>query len=257
MKDKKLGNIILVFILILVVGFAIYAYTKFDNKNKQDAEAELIPVEEQIATDIKNGAITCYGYGGVEKIGFLNYEDAVNKIIEFYNNSDGESMASIMDFAANAVYEHKGLENFDENLYKLVTDAENYKDEYFNDSLIIMSEMLKRQEKNYISSLDEYKVKMKLEEFSELKKVEGSQFLYETIAKIKIDDKIEKQDFNSNTKITLISYDGGKSFYVLRMDEVADNQEDSKKDSKEEKQNENKEESSDANEVEDEKDKEE
>ena len=45
--------------------------------------------------------------------------------------------------AAYSVYDHKGLENFDENLYTLVTDAENYKDEYYNDSLIIMSSMLR------------------------------------------------------------------------------------------------------------------
>lgn len=248
MENKKKGNIILVIVLIFVIGFAIYAYIRFDNKNKQEAQANLIPVEEQIATDIKNGAITCYGYGGVQKIGFLNYEDAINKVIEFYNDSDGESMASMMDFAGNAVYEHKGLDNFDENLYKLVTDAENYKDEYYNDSLIIMSTMLKKQEEAYIEALDKYKVKMKLEELSELKQVEGSQFLYETTAKIKIDDKTEKKEFNSNTKFTLISYDGGKSFYILRMDEIPeednsnDKNDEDKKESSEESEDENKQE---------------
>lgn len=238
MKEKNIFNVVLVIILVLAISFAVYAYIRFDNKNKQEEQAKLIPVEEQIATDIKNGAITCYGYGGVEKIGFLNYEDAVDKIIEFYNDADGESMASIMDLAAYSVYDHKGLENFDENLYTLVTDAENYKDEYYNDSLIIMSSMLKRSEENYINDINNYNVKMKLEGLSELEKVEGSQFLYQTIAKIKIDDKTEDKVYNSNTKITLISYDGGKSFYVLRMDEVLENENNQNEEKNEEKNDE-------------------
>ena len=72
MKEKNIFNVVLVIILVLAISFAVYAYIRFDNKNKQEEQAKLIPVEEQIATDIKNGAITCYGYGGVEKIGFLN-----------------------------------------------------------------------------------------------------------------------------------------------------------------------------------------
>ena len=220
MENKRKGNLILVVILIIVVAFAIYAYMRFQDKNKTDQDTNTVSIEEQIDTDIANGALTSYGYGGVEKIGYINYEDAVDKMIEFYNDSDGESMAAMMDFAANAVYEHKGVENFDENVYKLITDAENYKDEYFNDSLIIMTAMLQEQEKAYIESINDYKVKMKLEELSELKQVEGSKFLYEATAKITIDDKVEDEKFNSNTKIIFTSYDGGKSYYILRMEEV-------------------------------------
>ena len=225
MENKRKGNLILIFILIIVIAFAIYAYSRFQNKNNPDQAINTIPIEEQIQADIEDGVLTCYGYGGVEKIGYINYEDAVNQMIKAYNESDGEAMASMMDFAANDVYMHKGLENFDENLYQLVTDAENYQDEYYNNSLIIMCSMLLANEENYIASLDEYKVNMELEDLSELKQVENSKFLYEATAKITIDDETEDEKFNSNTKITFISYDGGKSYYILRMDEATDTNE--------------------------------
>ena len=36
MKEKNIFNVVLVIILVLAISFAVYAYIKFDNKNKQE-----------------------------------------------------------------------------------------------------------------------------------------------------------------------------------------------------------------------------
>ena len=126
----------------------------------------------------------------------------------------------MIDFAARDVLEHKGLEKFDENLYKMVTDVENYEDEYYNNSLVIMNTYLQTSEKTFIEDANNYKVKMTLGEISELKQVENSKYLYEATAKIKINDKTAKKKYDTTSKITFVSYNEGESFYIIKSEAI-------------------------------------
>lgn len=213
MNNERKSNIILLIILIIVIILGIFAYIRYQKG-----------IEKTRLQDDKNTTsqmeLTCYTYGGVNKTAYMTYKDVTNKMIEFYNNSDGSSLASMKDFAAEAVYDHKGIKEFDDNLYTLVTDAQNYKDEYYNDSLVIMCSSILNGENNFIESVNKLKVKMKLKDLSDLKKVDGSKYLYEAIANININDKTNKMNVHSKTRIIFISYDNGKSFYLLKTENM-------------------------------------
>ena len=215
MKKFKKSNLILLFIFLLVVLFGIFAYSRYrvsqTKKAMAIAEQNKLPVE-----------LTCYSYGGVEKVGYLNYKVAVDSLIAAYNSSNGEALAAMIDFAAEDVLRLKGLEHFDENIYKLITDAENYKEPYYNESFLIMCTFFQNNEANFIEAANKHKVKMELKELSDLTKVEESKYLYEATAKIKIKDKTLKKTYNSNSKITFISYNEGKSYYIVKVEEVAE-----------------------------------
>lgn len=212
MKRETKGILILVFVLIIVIAFGVYAYIRYD-KNLKNTN---IPVEEKE----EEVDVTCYSYGGVNKVAYLNYQDAIKAYVKAYNDSNGEALASMIDFAARDVLEHKGLEKFDENLYKMVTDVENYEDEYYNNSLLIMNTYLQTSEKTFIEDANNYKVKMTLGEISELKQVENSKYLYEATAKIKINDKTAKKKYDTTSKITFVSYNEGESFYILKSEAI-------------------------------------
>lgn len=215
MKRETKGIIVLILILVLVIAFGVYAYIRY-NKNIEKSKAIAEEKENE------NVELTCYSYGGVNKTAFLNYQDAIKTYVKCYNESNGEGLASMIDFAANDVLSHKGLEKFDENLYSMVTDVVNYKDDYYNNSLVIMNSYLQTSEAAFIKQANEYKVKMELGKISELKQVENSKFLYEATAKIKINDKTAKKKYDTNTKITFISYDEGKTFYILKSEVIED-----------------------------------
>ena len=73
---------------------------------------------------------------------------------------------------------------------------------------------------DFIESVNKLKFKMKLKDLSDLKQVEGSKYLYEAIANININDKTNKMNVDSKTRIIFISYDNGKSFYLLKTESV-------------------------------------
>ncbi len=213
MNNERKSNIILLIILIIVIILGIFAYIRY----QKGIEKTRLQDEKN---DTRQMELTCYTYGGIEKTAYMNYKDTINKMIEFYNNSDGSSLASMKDFAAEAVYDHKEIKEFDDNLYTLVTNAQNYKDEYYNDSLVIMCSSILNGENNFIESVNKLKVKMKLKDLSDLKQVEGSKYLYEAIANININDKTNKMNVDSKTRIIFISYDNGKSFYLLKTESM-------------------------------------
>lgn len=211
MNNERKSNIILLIILIIVIVFGVFAYIRYQKG------IEKTNTETDKSKDIE---LTSYTYGGVEKTSYMKYNEAVDKMIKFYNKSDGKSLASMKDFAAEAVYDHKGIKDFDSNLYTLVTDVYNYKDDYYANSLVVMCSTLLNEENMLIESTNKGKVKMKLKDLSELKQVEDSKYLYEAIAMINIDDKTNKIKVDAKTRIIFISYDRGKSFYLLKTERI-------------------------------------
>ena len=212
MKKVRKENIVLVIVLILVIIFVVVGYLRYEKYEKDKQAAEEANAQEDLALD-------CYGYGGVEKRAYFDYKDLVDELITCYNECNGEEIAKSVDFAANAVLVHKGIEKFDENLYTLVTDAENYKDDYYANSMVVMCAMLLDDENEFIDNVNNYKVDIKLEELSDLAPVEGSKYLFAATAKMKINDKEKKQKFDSTAIINFITYDEGKTYYLLKVEE--------------------------------------
>ena len=75
MNNERKSNIILLIILIIVIVFGVFAYIRYQ-KGIQKTNTE---------TDkSKDIELTSYTYGGVEKTSYMKYNEAVDKMINFY-----------------------------------------------------------------------------------------------------------------------------------------------------------------------------
>ena len=212
MKEERKSNIVLLIVLIIIIILGIFSYRRYQRVSHES--------ENQAN---QNVILTGYTYGGVDKVGHESCKDLVKTMIALSNKSDGESLAAITDFAAADVYNRYYADGkFDEKLYKMITDVEGYvgEEEYYVNSLSVLCAMLRKGEEEYISQTKKTKVKMTLEDLGKEYSLNGSKFLYEAEATIKVNDKNNKKITRNKVKIHFITYDEGKTWYLLNIENV-------------------------------------
>lgn len=212
MKEERKSNIVLLIVLVIIIVLGVFSYQRYQRVMKASEEQQK-----------ENQILTGYTYGGVDKTGFDTCKDLVDTMIKNQNSANGEILASITDFAAADVYNRYYEDGkFDERLYKMITDVEGYvaDEEYYVNSLSVMCAMLLRGEQEYITAANASKVEMELEELGEEYSLKDSKFLYEAEATIKVNDKKAKKKTRNKVKIHFITYDEGKTWYLINVENV-------------------------------------
>ncbi len=203
-KRKKIENILLFAILIVLAILVVFLY----NKNVEKYEQEKTKEKE---LEEANVTLTEISYGSeITQIGHTEAQSLLNDFIVAYNNHDGKSVISIMDMVAGYIYvEEAGrdISKFDENYVRILSDPEKY------DDIILMRYTLPKQEESLIESINNTNVNLELVDNTEIEdiskyssKVTANIRTYSEAEKIDQVDKLEFFLLHSNNAYYIVDY---------------------------------------------------
>lgn len=194
-KKNLLINVGLTILLIACVIIGVFL-TKQDIKRREKEQKE----------DIK---LTEIGYGSeIGQVGYQNANGILNAFIQFYNEHDGEGVASIMDQVGLYIYVEEcdsDQSKFDDKYEEILSKPSDY------DDLIVMQYSLQKQEQALVNSISETNVTLELIENSEIQDV--TKYLSKMTAKIRTISPDEGIDQTDTLEFLLLHKD--KSYYIM------------------------------------------
>lgn len=200
MKKNNLVNVLLLFVFLALIATIVFFTMRISDTKKAD-EATKVELKEVLY----DSAVTPVS---------VNSEDMlISTFINGYNNSDGATVAQLMNLPATYIYsECKEESEFDKKYEEKMTG------EIPADELILMQYSLKQEETMMINNINELKVQLTLIERSDFKDI--SKYLAKLTAQIRTVSEEDGIDEIDTLEFTLLKREGHYSIINYTMTET-------------------------------------